>query len=128
MYAACTATEATEYEYCDVVRLLIARGADVNAFFPGGGETGRVLHHTCRLGKVHRTRTLLDHGANPVLKDRAGRTAFDAFDVPWNPKLPEVRKLLRKYVAIHVRTCVLGKHPRRDRLRDLVPRVASYVV
>ncbi len=131
LYAACTGShpelrsQATEHEHCDVVRLLLARGADANRFTTGI-VGGTVLHSASEMNMVRMMRILLDHGANPHLKDNYGRTAFDVFQ--WNTGSREVAALLRKYVAIQVRTCVLGKHPRRDRLRDLVPRVASYVV
>ena len=44
---------------------------------------------------------------------------------------PNVRRLLRPRVAVVVRMYVLGtpaEYSRRNRLRDLVPRIVSYIV
>ena len=57
--------------------------------------------------------------------DRYGHTAFDYANGRAVPRI------LRKYIAIDIRICVLGtaaEYPRRNRLRDLVPQIASFIV
>ena len=44
---------------------------------------------------------------------------------------PALETLFRKYLAIDIRRYVLGtaeEYPRRARLRDLVPLIATYIV
>ena len=44
---------------------------------------------------------------------------------------PALETLFRKYLAIDIRRFVLGtaaEYPRRARLRDLVPLIATYIV
>ena len=79
------------------------------------------------------TKLLLQRGGNPYVADRYGHTAFDyANRLNVNRASgPHVTRILRKYIAIDIRLCVLGtaaEYPRRNRLRDLVPHIASYIV
>jgi ankyrin repeat protein len=57
----------------DVARLLLDRGADVNA----RNNLGRApLHTTTNMGLIEVVRVLLDRGADVAVEDRQGRTPF----------------------------------------------------
>ena len=62
----------------DVARLLIERGADVNARDLTGGGQGdwTVLHYAVWFDAIDLARLVLDHGAVVDMKDSAGRTAL----------------------------------------------------
>ena len=81
-----------------------------------GGSTPLSL--ACLTGKVGLVRLLLKRGARPataVLADRTrGRQVRRA-----------VLDMLRQYYAVHVTLDVLG---RRERRRDIVPRITSFLV
>ena len=67
-----------------------------------------------------------------ALADRFGPTAFDYANF-YNRSVQErkIARMLRKFLAVDIRLCVLGtaaEYPRRNRLRDLVPHIASYIV
>ena len=69
---------------------------------------------------------LLKHGASPYAKSAEGSTVFDFASLH-----PALGTLFRKYLAIDIRRYVLGtaaEYPRRARLRDLVPLIATYIV
>ena len=81
-----------------------------------GGSTPLSL--ACLTGKVGLVRLLLQRGARPataVLADRTrGRQVRRA-----------ILDMLRQYYAVHVTLDVLG---RRERRRDIVPRITSFLV
>ena len=69
---------------------------------------------------------LLKHGASPYAESAEGSTVFDFASLH-----PALGTLFRKYLAIDIRQYVLGtaeEYPRRARLRDLVPLIATYIV
>ena len=83
------------------------------------------LHRACAVRSKSTTRLFLERGGNPYVTDRHGHTAFDYANGRAVPRI------LRKYIAIDIRICVLGtaaEYPRRNRLRDLVPHIASFIV
>jgi ankyrin repeat protein len=59
----------------DVVKLLLERGAAVNAREKRNGLSS--LSHAVGRGEKELVRVLLAHGADPLLKDAAGRTALE---------------------------------------------------
>jgi len=59
--------------FLDIVRCLLARGADVDAL---DDDRGTPLHLASRDGCVTGARVLLEHGANVHLEDKKGRTPF----------------------------------------------------
>ena len=78
------------------------------------------------------TKILLERGGNPYVADRLGCTAFDYANF-YNRSVQErkIARMLRKFLAVDIRLCVLGtaaEYPRRNRLRDLVPHIASFIV
>ena len=77
-------------------------------------------------GHVEIVRALLDFGMSPFQRAVSGKTAFD-----YARPHPPVARLLRPRILVVVRTCVLGtaaEYPCRNRLRDLVPHIASYII
>ena len=86
-------------------------------------DTGKV--RACAVRSKSTTRLFLKRGGNPYVTDRYGHTAFDYANGRAVPRM------LRKYIAIDIRLCVLGtaaEYPRRNRLRDLIPHIASFIV
>ena len=84
------------------------------------------LSWRCCNGHVEIVRALLDFGMSPFRKAVSGKTAFD-----YAHPHPPVARLLRPRILVSVRTCVLGtaaEYPCRNRLRDLVPHIASYII
>ncbi|KAL6763774.1 ankyrin repeat-containing domain protein [Haematococcus lacustris] len=61
------------------VRLLLEHGAKVDAMSNSDTEGGTAFHYAARKGGDHRLvcKLLYDHGANPFLADRKGRTPLD---------------------------------------------------
>jgi len=76
--------------HAEVVDLLLARGANVNAR-EGGGLT--VLHEAAGLGNMDYVRKLLAHGANPSAKTDEGKLPEDFAAAP---QLSDVREALQK--------------------------------
>ena len=116
LYAACRSGRL------EVVRLLLAHISS------HGIETGKTgpLRIACCNGHVEIVRALLDFGMSPFRKAVSGKTAFD-----YAHPHPPVARLLRPRILVVVRTCVLGtaaEYPCRNRLRDLVPHIASYII
>ena len=58
----------------EVIELLLARGADVNARLPDGATA---LMNAGGNGEEESVRVLLKHGADPTLKSKEGKTALD---------------------------------------------------
>ena len=90
------------------------------------------LHMACAWGCTLTTKLLLERGGNPYVIDRYWLTAFDYANY-YNRSVEgrTIARMLRKFLAIDIRLCVLGtaaEYPRRNRLRDLVPHIASYIV
>ncbi len=65
----------SEHNTRECVTALLAKGADPNAVDAKTGMTP--LHRAASHGNSHLCRILLEAGANPNLKDKWGRTAFD---------------------------------------------------
>ena len=89
------------------------------------------LHMACRTRGKFTTKLLLRRGGNPYVKDRHGLTAFDYANRLEVNRRPLIARILRKFLAVDIRLCVLGtaaEYPRRNRLRDLVPHIASFIV
>lgn len=72
----------------DQVKMLIERGADVNAVCHDGSTP---LHAACDMGGMEVIEYLLKHGAIPNTKDRQGHTPFS-----W-ARCREVKILLIQY-------------------------------
>jgi ankyrin repeat protein len=118
-----------------MVRLLLRHGAQVqrptdHGFTPlyAAVFTESPVKHSAKVIKI-----LLDHGADIDLK--VTRTSTAKVITPlWRANAfgtPETKALLRRYLAMRVRRCVLGpasEHSRRQRLRDLAPDIASFLV
>jgi ankyrin repeat protein len=64
-----------QYGGLDIVKLLVAKGADVNG--PGWGND-TPLHRACAYGQKDIAEFLLTNGANMSLKNAHGQTPFDA--------------------------------------------------
>ena len=60
-------------KFLDIMRCLLARGADVDAL---DGDHGTPLHLASHQGCVKGARLLLEHGASLHLEDKKGRTPF----------------------------------------------------
>ena len=91
------------------------------------------LHRACAVRSKSTTRLFLKRGGNPYVTDRHGYTAFDYANLLMVNRTdrPRITRMLRKFLAVDVRLRVLGtaaEYPRRNRLRDLVPHIASYIV
>ncbi|PAA93860.1 hypothetical protein BOX15_Mlig024901g1 [Macrostomum lignano] len=69
---------------------LLARGADPNYLHPEKGSSA--LHVAAQERQPLQAELLLVFGADPELRDRAGRTALDLAEAP--PQLPELTLLL----------------------------------
>ena len=93
-------------------------------------EGGLPLHIACGAGRREVALTLIERGANPYLKDRYGKTAFDYVNLRANSnRRRPIRGRLRVMVESDVRLYVTPEsHPRRSRLHDVVPHIASYIV
>ena len=88
------------------------------------------LHIACGAGRRKVVLTLIERGANPYLKDRYGKTAFDYANARANSNRKRVIcDRLRVMVESDVRLYVTPEsHPRRSRLNDVVPHIASFIV
>src|SRR5690606_23986271 len=65
---------AVSAQHVEIVRLLLAHGADANL----PQEQGiRPIHQSAHNGDVATTRLLLEHGADPMLASDNGKTAVD---------------------------------------------------
>ncbi|MFP4026210.1 MAG: ankyrin repeat domain-containing protein [Candidatus Brocadiia bacterium] len=83
-----------EKKRMEIVRLLIEKGADVNA---RGSADLTALHKAAAAGDVDLARLLLENGADPSLKDKQGKTPLDHAKEHDNQ---EVIQLLKKHGAI----------------------------
>ena len=88
------------------------------------------MHIACGAGRREVALTLIELGANPYLKDRYGKTAFDYVNLRANSnRRRPIRGRLRVMVESDVRLYVTPEsHPRRGRLNDVVPLIASFIV
>lgn len=73
---------ASAHGYLDTVRLLVARGADLNRADSDGYTT---LHHAAEGGHHAVVKFLLDAGADPSRLDASGYTAADAASNKFDP-------------------------------------------
>jgi ankyrin repeat protein len=87
--------EAASNGWIDILRLMIDRGADINARNPDGGETA-VMAASFSKDTIGTLKYLLKRGAAINLLDDAGRTALDIATFRENKKAVE---LLRLYGA-----------------------------
>ena len=124
---------------CTCAHVLLDHGDDITrSTVVGDMERDSILgalplHMACAFGGKFTTTLLLQRGGNPYVTDRYGYTAFDYANLLMvNRKdRPLITRMLRKFLAVDIRLCVLGtaaEYPRRNRLRDLVPHIASYIV
>ena len=132
---------AATYGKCSCARVLLDHGDDITRSTVEGAlvrsrNYGHLpLHMACGSSAKFTTKLLLKRCGNPYVTDRYGHTAFDyANRLNVNRTLcgrPHITRMLRKFLAVDIRLCVLGpaaEYPRRNRLRDLVPHVASFIV
>ncbi len=66
--------------HTEIVALLLAHGADVNARSKDGGTA---LHAAAFLGRVETVKLLLDKGADTTLRHKMGGTAIDGAKLNW---------------------------------------------
>ena len=86
----------------EAARLLLERGADVNAF--ADNELGvHPLNSAAAAGRADVARVLLEHGADPDARTRSGHSPLDAAEANGNAELAE---LLRR--ALDMPTPDLG--------------------
>jgi ankyrin repeat protein len=80
----------------EAARLLLERGADVNAF--ADNELGvHPLNSAAAAGRTDVARVLLEHGADPTAPTRSGFTPLDAAEANGNAELAE---LLRRALDV----------------------------
>jgi ankyrin repeat protein len=79
----------------EVVRLLAARGVDLNASPPGSFRTGGALHTAAMQGQVGIVRFLLEHGANPQIKD----ARYQGTPLDWTKHAPRRRRVMAQEIA-----------------------------
>lgn len=82
---------AVEHRSCEVVELLLANGAHVNALSP---NYGTALNAAAFQGNAHMVKRLLQAGANPCLNTRDGTALHTAVDGKGDP---ETIKILLQY-------------------------------
>ena len=84
------------------------------------------LHLACDYGKIKVALKLIERGADPYVKDRFEMTAFDYANFK---RKRSICDRLRVIVESDVRLYVTPEsHPRRGRLNDVVPHIASFIV
>ena len=88
------------------------------------------MHIACGAGRRKVALTLIERGANPYLMDRYGKTAFDYANARANStRKRSICDRLRVIVESDVRLYVTPEsHPRRGRLNDVIPLIASFIV
>ena len=88
------------------------------------------MHIACGAGRRKVVLTLIERGANPYLMDRYGKTAFDYANArPNSSRKRSICDRLRVMVESDVRLYVTPEsHPRRGRLNDVAPLIASFIV
>ena len=80
----------------EAARLLLERGADVNAF--ADNELGvHPLNSAAAAGRADVARVLLEHGADPDARTRSGHAPLDAAEANGNAELAE---LLRRALDV----------------------------
>ncbi|KAL3671977.1 hypothetical protein V7S43_002642 [Phytophthora oleae] len=65
---------AAYYGRVDFIELLLTRNVDVNATCP---RQNSPLHYAAAQSRYDAVKYLVDHGANPALRNRGGRTPYD---------------------------------------------------
>jgi len=138
LYCACTLRcndrGAPPIRDLEIIRILLAHGADVHRVSGSGNTALHVCVYACRKTSdtaicaigVAAAQILLKHGASPYATNAEGDMVFE-----YATGTPALETILRKYLAIDIRRFVLGtaeEYPRRARLRDLVPLIATYIV
>ncbi len=79
-------------QYISMMAFLLDRGANINALYHQGSPEyfervkdkeplGTALHHAARRGRKDRVQFLLDRGADPNVRDTAGRLPVDSVNV-----------------------------------------------
>ncbi len=88
------------------------------------------MHIACGAGGKKVALQLIERGANPYLIDRYGKTAFDYANArPNSSRKRSICDRLRVMVESDVRLYVTPEsHPRRSRLNDVVPHIASFII
>lgn len=81
-----------EEESIKILKLLIAKGADVN-IRDKDENNATLLMNVCEDDNFELVKILLEAGANPNLKDEDGETAMQ------KTKSEEIKQLLKKYGA-----------------------------
>ena len=117
--------------FAEAVVALLEGGDNINRSTVDGDlessyEGGLPLHIACGAGRRKVALTLIERGANPYLKDGFGKTAFDYAN---SDRKRSICGHLRVIVESDVRLYVTPEsHPRRSRLNDVVPLIASFIV
>ena len=121
--------------FAEAVVALLEGGDNINRSTVDGDlessyEGGLPLHIACGAGRRKVALTLIERGANPYLMDRYGKTAFDYANARANStRKRSICDRLRVIVESDVRLYVTPEsHPRRGRLNDVVPLIASFIV
>jgi len=121
--------------FAEAVLALLEGGDNINRSTVDGDlessyEGGLPLHIACGAGRKKVALILIERGANPYLKDRYGKTAFDYANARANStRKRSICDRLCVIVESDVRLYVTPEsHPRRSRLNDVVPHIASFIV
>lgn len=122
---------ASSKGHIQCVRLLLDYGAEIET--KKDHNTASPLWFACHQNHPAVAHLLLNRGADV---DRPVRIKHE--DAPMTLLTgvarhtePPIKALLRKYISMRVRRCVLGRaseHPRRQKARDVVPMIASFIV
>jgi ankyrin repeat protein len=83
---------AADHERLDAIDALVAAGTPVDATDPAFG--GHPLRTAAENGRPASVRRLLDHGADPSLRDDRGRTPLDLSRAGDSPRRADVEAIL----------------------------------
>ena len=126
-----------QWGHAAVAQLLLDRSgphAQADGFHSVHGH----LYNTCRYsettcggpGRVAVAHLLLERGGAEV--DRPMLNGMSTLDLLACKDRPELKKIIRKFLAMCVRRCVLGpvsEHPRRQVAREVIaPKIAAFLV
>ena len=92
-------SNAVLHGHAEIARLLIGRGADVEAANRDGNTPLHIAAFTCRFEIV---RLLLEEGASPKTKNGRGETASDVVSSPWSEPLAGFYAAIGKGIGIDV--------------------------